>query len=555
MMPASAIGRTKTTLVFRDHPGQAVLSTIVARFRRGRRREGLIVRGPVQVEPLVLRHIEEVLIPIVFLILELLGAKLKPGSFELSVVNLDAASAADTGLTIDGFSADAAILLALLSAALRMALAQDLVITGHIASTDGDIRAVAELAAKLDAAIEDGEIQQFICPALTGDHSLQILSPTEVDAAQNAVVRAKARLQVVEVADLSELFQAVWSDEALVRTSLRWGYFPAVPAPAGGGAILERAAMYLGTGHEERFWRVMASLLQDGDATSAGILLAERMQFHVTRKEYPAGVGRQMFAELVSVPPMVRQSKLKYPLVAPTTCFACARFAVLQDYEDTRFLMDAILGRLAGPLASVESVPAPDADSAALVQLVISEISPEALARKIGLPIDAARAAYVLDRVVTDSYEEFQEVVRSFYTTLVHHTGAAPAPADPEALASESLDLVERAFHDQGGITAAWADVRWGSNSGLRGVLDAMTRQYKLEQQSKHVNRVTKAWLDPLDWPRRVDFTRAFFQHIGPQLPADLRCQPPERFARHYEAVLHTYARSFDRVKELLRSL
>jgi hypothetical protein len=234
------------------------------------------------------------------------------------------------------------------------------------------------------------------------------------------------------------------------------------------------------------------------------------------------------------------------------------RFAVPEDREDAQHLMDAVLGRFASQAGPGESpvTPAPmDDTAAAAVRAVLSEIDAETLARKIALPIDAARAGYVLDYVVTDSYDVFRETVCSFYRTLVRHTGAAPALGDPEMIAAEAFALLERAFAEEGDAAAAWAEARHGTHGGLRHVLDLMTERFKAEHQSRHVSRVVKAAVDPLEWSDRVRFICGLMQHLGPHLPPELRAQPPERFARHYETICQMYARSLDRVKDLLRTL
>ncbi|MDM8008445.1 MAG: hypothetical protein QUV05_20090 [Phycisphaerae bacterium] len=552
------IGRARTVLIFReDSASRAVLSTVVARVRRENGRKRLVVRGPAQFEPQSLGHIEEVIVPLVDRLLERLVVKRRPKPFELCVVNLGAASIADAGLSIEGFSSDAAILLALLSAALRAPLPQNLVTTGHIASPDGDIRAVAGLPAKLAAAIEDGGIEWFLCPALVNDSSLRILSPAEAQAAETAVATARTRLRVTEVADICQLIEAAWTDEDLVAASLRCGFFNATPAPTG-GAIVEQAVAYLGTGNEERFWRVLEAHLQEGHAAAASNLLRDRLKHDVARKEYPASFGRQLFALMLSVPPTVRQLKLVFPLVSIEACFAVGRFAGPEDREDAQYLMDAVLGRFASHVGLDEppATAAPVGDkAAAAVQAVLSEIDRETLVRKIALPIDAARAGYVLDHVVIDSYDVLRETVCSFYRTLVRHTGAAPASGDPEMIAAEAFSLLERAFADEGGAAGAWAEARHGTHGGLRYVLDLMTERFKAEHQSSHVSRVVRVAVDPLDWSERVEFIRGLIDHLGPHLPPDLRAQPPERFARHYEAICQTYARSLDRVKDLFRTL
>ena len=89
----------------------------------------------------------------------------------------------------------------------------------------------------------------------------------------------------------------------------------------------------------------------------------------------------------------------------------------------------------------------------------------------------------------------------------------------------------------------------------MRFVLDVITEQYKLEQQSKHVSRVLYEALDPLNWNERVAFMRALLDRLSPHLPPDLCGQPPERFARHYDIIVKTYVRSLDQVKQMLRTL
>ena len=86
-------------------------------------------------------------------------------------------------------------------------------------------------------------------------------------------------------------------------------------------------------------------------------------------------------------------------------------------------------------------------------------------------------------------------------------------------------------------------------------MLDVVTDQYKAEQRSKHVSRVVREAIDPLDWDARVAFTAALIERLDHLLPVEIREQPPERFAPRVEQFLETYARSLDRVKDLLRSL
>jgi len=193
-------------------------------------------------------------------------------------------------------------------------------------------------------------------------------------------------------------------------------------------------------------------------------------------------------------------------------------------------------------------------DDASAVDVVVSEISANRLATDVCLPIDAARAAYALPEATTDSYDEFHGVIASFYAAVLRRAYPHTA-ASTEDVAADAHSLVERAFVRSGGFEAAWAEARHGTQGGLRFVLDAMTQQLRTEQQAKRINRVLKTAIDPLDWTQRVAFVAALLARLSPNLPDDIRSQPPERFARHYEAIAQAYAESLDRVSDLLQRL
>jgi len=73
-------------------------------------------------------------------------------------------------------------------------------------------------------------------------------------------------------------------------------------------------------------------------------------------------------------------------------------------------------------------------------------------------------------------------------------------------VAKDAIALLERAFANGGGFEAALAEARYPAHGGLRRVLDVVTDQYKAEQRSKHVSRVVREAIDPLDWDARVAF-------------------------------------------------
>ncbi len=170
-------GRAKTVLVFgKGSAAKAVVTAVVAKLRRKSTSRRLTVTGSVAFEPRVIEHLVDTVLPLVDGIMQLLG--LPKRSFELSVVNIGAASTANLGVTVSGFSSDTPVFLALVSAGLKMPLRQDVVTTGHIASLDGDIRSVESIPAKLAATAELPDVSRFVYPASDADSSLETLSPS-----------------------------------------------------------------------------------------------------------------------------------------------------------------------------------------------------------------------------------------------------------------------------------------------------------------------------------------------------------------------------------------
>ena len=146
------------------------------------------------------------------------------------------------------------------------------------------------------------------------------------------------------------------------------------------------------------------------------------------------------------------------------------------------------------------------------LQSILSEISAETLTNLIGLPIDTARAVYIMDSVTVNSYEEFNETIASFYLHLIRHIRKLAEPVDLEAAGAEAFALLERTFSKKGGLQAALAEAKNAINGGLRLVLDMVTEQFKREEQEKHINRVLKSALDPLDWKGKVGLMGALHE-------------------------------------------
>jgi hypothetical protein len=554
-----AVGRAKTALVFTTGgKREAVVATLCARVRQEPSDCRLTYRGPASFAPDVVKHHLEVVLAAVDAVLRFLG--IAPMAFEVSIVNLGVASLADVGMTVSGFSADLALFLALVSVALGIGLPQDVVFTGHIASPEGDIRPVSGIQEKLPAAFLDPSVKHVICPALDADTSLKTLAPGQREEAADAIARARQKIKVTEVTGVGQVVPVLLPDEEIALAALRWGFLEApsdAPVCELGGTPVQEAAKFLAQGNDLRFWRSLEARLMVGKTMEARRLLAARVQYQVRRKDYPQDIGFQLLQLVRSVPRVTMNPTRRLPLLAMGQCLEFCRLGHEGD-PDIQYFMEAVLRWDTGRHGAGDRpvVPAAVAASArAVVEAVCERLSAEALAKEVGLPIDSARAAYVIASAVVESNGEFHEGITAFYLFMVRRTELVPVSVDAEAVAKDALALLDHAFRDRGGVEAAEAEARCPVRGGMRFVLDVMTEQYKAEQQMKHASRLVREAIDPLDRKASVAFTAALLERLGPHLSPELRSLPAAQVARHVEQVLHTYVRSLDQVQELLRRL
>lgn len=555
----SQAGRANTVLVFGHGDGaKAVISTVVARIREKGRGKRVRFTGPATFERKTAEHIAGVVLPAADSVLRALNLPEK--YFDISVVNLDAASIRDTGLNISGFSADVPILLAILSASLEMAIPEDVVSTGHIASPDGDIRMVKNMPAKLEAAIQAESIHRFVHPEIAQESPLDSLSPGERQSAADALGKAKRDIRTIAVRDMGELVRAVFSDEQVILASLRQGFYVDSGPPLGTEKAGRKAVDFLFHNNENRFWTVLERQLLEARNDDARDLLLALAHFQIHRKTYPKELGRSLLRLIQSLPPETRRLKIDFPLLPMPECIQLSQFAKESDHEDVGLLFRAgfaketwLLPKIANRVGNSEGA---DVDPGkGTLQSILSEISAEALATLVGRPIDSARTAYIKDSVTVSSYEEFNDTITSFYLHLIRHTRRLSGPVDLRAAAGEALELLEKTFSKKGGFKAALEEARTAINGGLRLVLDMMTEQFKREEQEKHINQVFKTALDPMDFENKVGLMRALIKRLEPHLDPEIISQPPERFAEHYEDIIRAYLQSMDRLNSIMRSL
>lgn len=549
--------RANTVVVFHDGDGsQGLLTGIVCRTIN--QDQEVVFTGPGQFSDRTQEHITQTVYRLVSALASHLGVPC-PG-LELSAVNLSAASWDQRGLTISGFSADAPIFLATLAAILGLEVPADFLCTGHIASSDGDIRMVGGLPAKLAAASQEKTIKRFAYPDPMADGSLEpMLTPEEMQEVLAALAEAKRSLALYPVKDVAGLVGASFHPEELVLVSLRKGYFNAEGLPAKSSSPLYKTAVHLTSGLPARFWSALESRLLAGQDTEAKVLLDAFASHHIDHDTYPVGFGKRLQGILTSLPASTRRLKIRFPLLSSTRGFSLASFANSEDHPDAVIMLKTIQGEPDGTdrrygRPSDGSSPGYQAPDSGLRD-VISLINENSLAERISLPVDSARASYLLDTVLVQSHEAFNDTITSFVVHVFRRVRGVDVNEPVQAFGAEAFALLERTFAHGGGVKTALLEAQTGTKGGMRYVLDAMTEQFKKEEREKEVQRVVLEALDPLDWDSQVSLIKALLERLWTHLPDDIRDQPPERYANHVEPLARAYVESMDQLNHAFRSL
>jgi hypothetical protein len=535
------IGRAKTVLVSQQSQDSTVISEIITKVINYTDQCRISFTGLVEFSDQTKRHIQNDILTLVDRITAALG--MYPLSYEISAVNPDIASKLDLTVDVSGFSADLSVFIAMLSAALRIPLPVSILMTGHIASAEGDIGPVGSIQAKVKAAMENKSIERLIYPQ------------------GNTVERNFDRdlLHTSAISNAAELVKMVFGEEDIVAASLENGFFENGVKITGLKDTIGKIVQYLAFDNSNRFWQILRRYLFTGSSERARELLELFAAYHIGHRIYPAHFGDRLFSLICATPPAVKRTGNLFPLLDTGQCIHLAGFAQVSDYEDVYKMLDAARGRVTqnilkpnASLLSQENLPGQGNDN--IFDKVTAQINELAIARNFGTVIDSARASFILDSVTVDSYENFLETVTSFYIHLRCYENSKPIESiDQQRYRNEAIELLENTFHNSGGMEAALQRTRDGTEGGMRKILDEMTDFYKLQQQQRHITAVLRQSIDSLCWDERVEFMRCAMDRLNNFMPEELKNEPPERFARDYEAIAKAYVKGMDKFNQLIR--
>ena len=502
-------------------------------------------------------HLLHTVLPIVDAILAGLGVG--PSSYRIALTNPELTSMLDRRVAVSGFSADLAVFLALLSAALDIPTRPGLVATGHLASPQGDIRMVRDMAAKTKAILEDGSATLFLHPSFDAGSALASLAPYAVQATFEGLLRVRRVQRTRAVADVGELVPAAFDDYNLLRASLAHDFLDWMPTPLPATPIT-RAIECIGGHNRERYWTFLSEAFVQGNRGRATELLGWWLDRHRRREEYPIGLGKKLEDLLYRTPAYLRQTVFREPLVSAAALYPLRSHLGEQDLEDYYRLLHHLYGgarREDGAPTSATAEPPPAPAMEERVRRLLQDIAPQALERRFGGPINDARASFGCDSTQAPSAQApsaraFEETVAAFYLHLMRHLGRITGDAEANVCLPDAVALLDRAV--RGGYEAALENALSGRQAGLRGVLDAMAERCALEEQNNHVEAVLAECIDTLPLHERSGFTGAFLRVTGLDTQAACPSEAAERLAGDPRSLVTLYLSSLQSFRTVVRS-
>ena len=559
LVKKAAIGQTNCVLIFdRGSEKIAIVTQLSAYISNLPQSNRINFKGDFKVSEKIHNHIINDVLPIFDGLMDLLG--LSKNNFELSLTNPGAFSSHDMGAVVSGNSMDLPLFLTMLSSCLQIPIDQDIISTGYISSINGKIGMVYGLPEKLKAAEKETGIKVFIHPEIKDDNSLEMLTPNEKCRIEGAIAESKKTLRPLGVCNIFEAIKNTYNDEQIVFSSLNNGFFEMDIKNCKTPEMIFRTAKYFCENNQERLWLSLERQLINGRCDYAKELLLAFTRYNTDRRFYPEGFGTKLFNLIASIPPNIRQSKIKFPLLPILECIDLSQFAIESNQEDIVLLLNVCTGEKFRKPSGTRTqkdrsdipVDSPDSD---LLETILSKINVDALTKNIVGPIEAAHACFMLDSITVESSEQFNHTIVSYYIHLLRHIRDTIGPVDYDAAGKKANSLVEEAFSASGGYESALSEAKHGYNGGVKHIIDRMTEIFKKKEQEEYITYILKTAFDPKDMKAKVNLIKSLLSRLKNHLPENILSQPPERYAKHYKSLVRAYVQAKDNVEYIFKTL
>ncbi|MFZ1288529.1 MAG: hypothetical protein WAR79_00445 [Melioribacteraceae bacterium] len=546
-----SIGRVNTVLVANE--GKAIITSIIVGIQETESNERIKFTGLVGFDPKIQNHIIHIIIPHLDDILQKFG--IEKQTYSLSIKNISATSSSNTEFVINGYSADAPIFLALLSASLKLKIDNQTVITGHISSEKGDISQVKGLSEKLETVVFENKYKNFIYPAMDGDNSLKILKPKEYDTNNSKLRKERTNINLIEVKNTFELIQKAVTIESIINSSLDMNYFEKQKIT--GEENSDQIFNFFIEENNKRFWKVIEELMFSKKINQLHHLINKYLDYFINIKKYPNNFGVQLNKIIRSLPLSTKKMAKLFPILPKSKYLELMQYADEDEYEDITKLHEIAFYDKIKTNSLVNNLDenwTKGKREKQIIDYILEKINPYNIDTNLLSRIDEARAKYSLDKNQVETYEELIETISSFYLFVLKETNNSNMNVDEEKLQIEALNLFRKTYKYKHEYQQAIVNALNGFEGGIRTILDDITKYIKTDTKENYVNAV----INEID-PTNYEIKKSLIEEIMNREKGDLKINNelliPDKYIDDYIEIIRTYSQSKEQLNKIFARL
>jgi len=193
----------------------------------------------------------------------------------------------------------------------------------------------------------------------------------------------------------------------------------------------------------------------------------------------------------------------------------------------------------------------------AAIDVLLSALNERTIAQQVGIEHDQTRALYRDYSVAVNDYREFERGITDYYKFHYSRCIARGGYLDDAQASSLAKELISEEYRkkNKSDINGAYDDARYGTNGGMRSILDIIANGLKLQAVENYIRSVFDRVVTPVEWHEKVEIIRQFIDCCGVHLHDSIDRRTPERYAQNYSALIHAYVTNLEPVSSMFRRL
>lgn len=175
----------------------------------------------------------------------------------------------------------------------------------------------------------------------------------------------------------------------------------------------------------------------------------------------------------------------------------------------------------------------------ASIDYILRELDPERRAQKVDNDHQRARQTFDDRRIQVRDFPDLQDTTCRFYihaSRIVLGGGSIPR--------QEAIGEVTKILNNRNGryrsVHNAFIAAQTGTNDGLPGVLDEISRFLQYTSSENYFRAVIDQYVSPVSWEEKKAIVREIFSRYRNILPASLQNADPDQFAYSHDLIIRS---------------